>query len=83
MSREQARACVERMQTDASLRTRVIAAADPESRDESIRAEGFDCSAEEVLALQELADHELKGVVGGVKTITLDVEAIESIEHVE
>ena len=36
-----------------------------EARMALIGAEGFDCSAEEIGALQELGDAELDGVAGG------------------
>ncbi len=65
MSVEQATACVERVKTDEAFRTRVMAAEDVAARMELINAEGFDCSADEIGSLQELAELDLETVVGG------------------
>ena len=63
MSVEQAKACVERMKTDEAFRARVMATEDVPGRMELIKAEGFDCSAEDILSLQELGEVELDEVV--------------------
>ena len=65
MSVDQAKAFVEKMKSDVAFRARVMAEADLEARMALIVAEGFDCSAEEIGALQELGDAELDAVAGG------------------
>ncbi|MEI6450628.1 MAG: Nif11-like leader peptide family RiPP precursor [Actinomycetes bacterium] len=65
MSEEQAKACVERLKSDEAFRARVMAEEDVDARMALISAEGFDCSAAEIGALQELADLDLSAVVGG------------------
>ena len=65
MSKEAAQAFVEKMKSDEAFRAGVMAEEDVEARMALIRAEGFDCSAEEIGALQELGDAELDGVAGG------------------
>ena len=65
MSAEQAKAFVEKMKSDEAFRERVMAEEDVEARMALIGAEGFDCSAEEIAALQELSEAELSGAVGG------------------
>ena len=65
MSVEQAKAFVEKMKSDDAFRDKVMAEEDVEARMELIGAEGFDCSAAEIGALQELGDAELDGVAGG------------------
>ena len=65
MSADQAKAFVEKMKSDEAFRARVMAEEDVEARLALIGAEGFDCSAEEIGALQELGDAELDGVAGG------------------
>ena len=65
MSKEAAQAFVEKMKSDEAFRARVMAEEDVEARMALIAAEGFDCSAEEIGALQELAELDLSGVVGG------------------
>ena len=65
MSEDQAKAFVEKMKSDEAFRARVMAEEDVETRLVLIGAEGFDCSAEEIGALQELSDAELDGVAGG------------------
>jgi predicted ribosomally synthesized peptide with nif11-like leader len=66
MSEDQAKAFVEKMKSDEAFRAKVMAEEDVEARMALIVAEGFDCSAEEIGALQELGEAELSGVVGGV-----------------
>ena len=65
MSEDQAKAFVEKMKSDEVFRAKVMAEEDAEARMALIGAEGFDCSAEEIGALQELGDAELSGAVGG------------------
>jgi len=65
MSVDQAKAFVEKMKSDEAFRARVMAEEDVEGRMELIVAEGFDCSAEEIGALQKLGEAELSGAVGG------------------
>jgi len=66
MSNEQAQAFIERMKNDEAFRARVLAEEDVAARMAIISAEGFDCSAAEIEAVsQELAESELKPVVGG------------------
>jgi predicted ribosomally synthesized peptide with nif11-like leader len=65
MSEDQARAFVERMKSDEAFRAKVMAEEDVEARLALIHAEGFDCSVEEIAALQELDDAELDAVAGG------------------
>ena len=65
MSQEQAQAFIEKMKIDAGFSERIMAQDDPQARLQMIRDEGFDCSAEEIGALQELGEAELSGAVGG------------------
>ena len=65
MSEDQAKAFVEKMKSDEAFRARVMAEEGVAARMALIGAEGFDCSVEEIGALQELGDAELSGVVGG------------------
>jgi len=65
MSVDQAKAFVEKMKSDEAFRARVLAEEDVAARMEIIGAAGFDCSAEEIAALQELGEAELSGAVGG------------------
>ena len=65
MSEDQAKAFVEKMKSDDAFRAKVMAEEGVEARMALIGAEGFDCSAEEIGALQELGDAELDGAVGG------------------
>ena len=65
MSKEAAKAFVEKMKSDEAFRDRMLAEEDVDARMALIGAEGFDCSAEEIGALQELGDAELDGVAGG------------------
>ena len=65
MSKEAAQELVEKMKSDEAFRARVMAEEDVEARMALIGAEGFDCSAEEIGALQELGDAELDAVAGG------------------
>ena len=65
MSEDQAKAFVEKMKSDEAFRAKVMAEEDVEARVALIHAEGFDCSAEEIGALQELGEADLSGAVGG------------------
>jgi len=65
VSEEAAMAFIEKMKSDEAFRARVLAEEGVEARLALIGAEGFDCSAEEIGALQELGDAELSGAVGG------------------
>ena len=65
MSKEAAQAFIEKMKSDHAFRARVLAEEGVEARMALIGAEGFDCSAEEIGAPQELGEAELSGVVGG------------------
>ena len=65
MSEEAAMAFIEKMKSDEAFRARVLAEEGVEARLALIGAEGFDCSAEEIGALQELGDAELSGAVRG------------------
>jgi len=65
MSEDQAKAFVEKMKSDEDFRAKVMAEEDMDARMALIVAEGFDCSAEEIGALQELGEAELSGAVGG------------------
>ena len=65
MSVEQTQMFLEKMKSDEAFRARVLAEEDVEARMALIGAEGFDCSAEEIAALQELGEAELSGAVGG------------------
>ena len=63
MSEEAARAFVEAMKNDESLRDRVLAVAEPAQRVRLINDEGFDCDAEEIEAQgRRLDDLELDEV---------------------
>ena len=65
MSEEAAQAFIERMKSDEDFSAKVMAEEGVEARMALIGAEGFDCSAEEIGALQELSEAELSGAVGG------------------
>ena len=65
MSVEQAKACIDKLKSDEAFRARVMAVDDVQARMALIVAEGFDCGAEEIGSLQELAELDLSGVVGG------------------
>ncbi|TCD47034.1 Nif11-like leader peptide family natural product precursor [Chlorobium sp. N1] len=48
MSREQAKAFIERMKTDDAFHRKIMAIEDPEERIACIRSEGFSCTADEI-----------------------------------
>ena len=65
MSLDEAQRLIERMDTDEAFRERVLTAPDTAGRLALARAEGFDCSVEEIeSASLELGDAELDGVAG-------------------
>ncbi len=67
MPSEDARACVERMKSDADFRTKVLAVTDAAARTRLINAEGYACTAEEVETLTaELTDADVDRVSGGM-----------------
>jgi predicted ribosomally synthesized peptide with nif11-like leader len=67
MSEEQAKAFIERMKTDEEFCEKVLAVEGTEGRLALARAEGYDCSAEEIAAEGgKLSEEELDTVVGGV-----------------
>ena len=67
MSQESAKALIERLESDEEFRARVLAADGAEARLELVRAEGYDCSAEEIAALgAALPDEALGSVTGGI-----------------
>jgi len=66
MSTDQARLFIQRVHADDAFRARVLAEEDADDRMALIRAEGFDCSAEEIAALLfALSDAQLEGIHGG------------------
>ena len=66
MSEQAARAFIERMTTDEAFSTKVLAVADADARLELVRAEGFDCTAEEITAQgSRLDEAALDAVAGG------------------
>jgi predicted ribosomally synthesized peptide with nif11-like leader len=66
MSERAAQEFIERMTTDEAFSTKVLAVADADARLELVRAEGFDCTAEEIAALGARLDKaELDAVAGG------------------
>ena len=73
MTVDAARAFVEHMKSDEAFRDRILGTADPGERETVIRAEGFDCTLEEVEALNTpLSDAELEmaggyGCIGDTK----------------
>jgi len=67
MSQEAARAFVERMKTDPTLREQVFAETDVDARMRLVRAAGFDLTADELEPPSgALADAELDAVAGGM-----------------
>ncbi|TCD47945.1 Nif11-like leader peptide family natural product precursor [Chlorobium sp. N1] len=52
MSREQAKAFVEKMKTDEAFREKIMAIETPEERLKAIRAAGFECTGEEINEVQ-------------------------------
>jgi predicted ribosomally synthesized peptide with nif11-like leader len=65
VSKEAAQAFIEKMKSDEAFRAKVTAGEDVAAKMAIITGEGFDCSAEEIGAVQELGDAELDGVAGG------------------
>ena len=67
MSGHATRALVERLKTDEEFLTRVMAEERPDARFVLIRAEGYDCTAEEIAALAvRLPDDALERVTAGL-----------------
>ena len=65
MSHDATRELFERLKADTAFRDRVLAVKDPGERSALLRAEGFDCTAEEVAAhAAALDESELQGIVG-------------------
>lgn len=68
MSLEAARRFVDRLKRDDDFRRRVLATDDLEARLATIRAEGFDCTADEIAEEGRLLDTEdLAGISSGDK----------------
>ena len=66
MSTEAAQTLFERMKTDEAFRERVLAEPGPEARLVLIRAEGYDCSADDLASFgAALADADLEHVAAG------------------
>ena len=65
MSMEEARRCAERIKSDTDFRDRVMAREGMDARMALIAAEGFDCTVEELHAMQEEEEHMFDGVAGG------------------
>jgi predicted ribosomally synthesized peptide with nif11-like leader len=66
MSLEAAKALIEKMKTDEAFAKKVMSVEDVTERVALINAEGFDCTAEEIKAVQsELSDDELDDIAGG------------------
>lgn len=67
MAEEATQAFVGRMKSDAAFRDRVMGAKDTTERLEIIRAEGFECTEDDIAALaRRLEDDEVTHVVGGL-----------------
>ena len=67
MSAEQAKAAIEKMKTDEDFRERIMALTEVAARLEIVRAEGFDCSAEEIAAVSGAPVHpDQAGVMEGI-----------------
>jgi predicted ribosomally synthesized peptide with nif11-like leader len=66
MSEQAAQAFIERMKTDEAFRAKTKAVEDTAEHLKLIKAEGFDCSAEEIAAqLTKLDETELEAIVAG------------------
>ena len=66
MSKEGAKAFIERMNRDGAFRMRVLSEKTTEDRMKMIRAAGFDCTAKEIgLASAEISDDAAAGASGG------------------
>ena len=67
MSLNQARAYIEKMQSDETFRNRVMAIEDVAERFKLIKSEGFDCSETDIQEVTgELNDKDLDKAVGGM-----------------
>ena len=66
MSMEQAKLFIERMMKDEAFRTRIMAVDDVAQRMKIVKAEGYDCTPEEIeKRSQELSDAQMEGTAGG------------------
>ena len=66
MSMEQAKLFIERMMKDEAFRTRIMAVDDVAERMKIVKAEGYDCTPEEIEKCgQELTDSAVEGVAAG------------------
>lgn len=66
MSTEAAKALAERLKDDKALRERLARAENHSARQQLVRAEGYDCTLEEVAShARHLSDAELERVVAG------------------
>lgn len=66
MSREAARAFVEKMKQDAAFRKKVLRAENNDERQRLIEDQGFDCSMDEIRELQgEIEGKDLEDIAGG------------------
>jgi len=57
MSLEQAKAFIDRMKSDGAFSERILAAGDVEKRLSKSKDEGFDCTMEDIKALQAVSIH--------------------------
>lgn len=77
MTVEAVRDFLERMKSDGAFRDRILGTADPGEREMVIRAEGFDCTLEEVEAQNMLlsdAELNMTGGYGCVGDFKCDVD---------
>ena len=66
MSMEQAKLFMERMAKDDAFRTRIMAVADVAERMKIVKAEGYDCTSEEIQKGGEaISDSAVEGVAAG------------------
>ncbi len=66
MSIESAKACIERIKTDADFAKKIMECKDAEARMTFIKAAGYDFTTEEAIPLvAEIPDDELEAISGG------------------
>lgn len=66
MSQEMAKALINKMRQDQELRNELLAIEDVEQRMQKINELGYDCTMEDIQAVQvQLTDDELDAVAGG------------------
>lgn len=66
MSKKAAKAFFEKMRTDEAFRTKVISVKDDEDRMTVINAEGFNCTLEEIHAIEhEMSEKDMDKICGG------------------